>query len=204
MPGHGLQQSEFGHAQPHVLPVAQQAERRHIERERTEALHAVLARKVIARSSTFCRRPGARLRAAQQGAQPGQQFARAERLGQIVVGADFEADHPVDFLATRRQHQDGHIALPAQFTRESQSILPRQHQVEDHRLRLDLAEAFAHGIAVRSKVDTEAVAAQIVAQQRAQIGVVVDDQDAGVLRSGFFHDDKSRAIRRRAVRGDMQ
>ena len=35
----------------------------------------------------------------------GQQFARLEGFGQVVVGSEFEADDAVHRLAARRQHQ---------------------------------------------------------------------------------------------------
>ena len=45
-------------------------------------------------------------RAAQDRAQPRQQLARLERLGQIIVGAHLQADHAVHGVAARGQHQD--------------------------------------------------------------------------------------------------
>ena len=36
----------------------------------------------------------------------GQQFVRVERLGDVVVGAHFEADHPRDGIAGSREHDD--------------------------------------------------------------------------------------------------
>ena len=42
---------------------------------------------------------GRRIGAAQDGADAGQQFARIERLGQIVVGAHLQADDTIDFVA---------------------------------------------------------------------------------------------------------
>src|SRR3712207_8541604 len=38
------------------------------------------------------------------------ELAHAERLHDVVVGADLEALHPVYLLAARRQHDDGHVA----------------------------------------------------------------------------------------------
>ena len=45
-------------------------------------------------------------RAAQQRAHAGDQLARAERLGQVVVGAQLQADDAVELLGARGQHQD--------------------------------------------------------------------------------------------------
>ena len=49
---------------------------------------------------------GHQLDAAQQRARAGQQLAHAERLGQVVVGADLQAQHAVDLLGPRGEHQD--------------------------------------------------------------------------------------------------
>ena len=45
------------------------------------------------------------VRAAQQRLDPAQQLAQAERLGQVVVGAQLQADDLVDLLVTGGQHQ---------------------------------------------------------------------------------------------------
>jgi hypothetical protein len=43
-------------------------------------------------------------RAAQDAADARQQLARAEGLGQVVVGAHFQADDAVDLVGTRGEH----------------------------------------------------------------------------------------------------
>ena len=49
------------------------------------------------------RRPAAARAAAQDGAQPRQQLARVEGLGQVVVGADLQPDDPVGLLTGCRR-----------------------------------------------------------------------------------------------------
>ena len=56
----------------------------------------------------------ARRGAAQDGRDPGDHLARAERLDHIVVGAELDAEHPVDLLVARGQEQDRQLALRAQ------------------------------------------------------------------------------------------
>ncbi len=44
--------------------------------------------------------------ASQHGADPQQQLTHAEGLRDVVVGAQLEADHPIDLVVPRRQHDD--------------------------------------------------------------------------------------------------
>ena len=46
---------------------------------------------------------------AQHRPHPGDQLARGERLGHIIVGAGLEAAHPVRLLAAAGQHDDRHV-----------------------------------------------------------------------------------------------
>ncbi len=48
--------------------------------------------------------------APQDGLDPEHQFARAERLGHVIVGAELESGDPVLLTAPGRQHQDRHRA----------------------------------------------------------------------------------------------
>ena len=64
----------------------------------------------------------ARFEAPQNGADAGRQFARIERLGQVIVGAEFEADDAVHILAARGEHQDRHLALLPQPAQDLEAI----------------------------------------------------------------------------------
>ena len=116
--------------------------------------------------------------AAQDGAQPGLQLARLEGLGEIVVGADFEADHPVHRLAARRQHQDRHVGGRAQAAADIEPVAVGQHQVEDNRVkRLALQESLALACGAGGR-QTKAHPAEIVGDHPGEAAVVVDHQDA--------------------------
>ena len=74
-------------------------------------------------------------------ADTGDKLARAERLGDIVVAADFKTEHPVDLIIACGQEQDrlfrGLSDLPADF----QAVLFRQADVEDDQVGRLLVEA---------------------------------------------------------------
>jgi len=103
--------------------------------------------------------------AAQHGVDARHQFARIERLGQVVVGAQFQTDDAVDLVALGGQHDDGEIpaflVLRAQAAANRQAVLARHHQVEH-----DEVVEFAR---------------QRPLEQLAQPDVVVDHQDLGGL-----------------------
>ena len=118
-------------------------------------------------------------RAAQQSLEPGQQLARLERLGQVVVGADLQADDAVHGFAARREHQQRQAAragFGAQLAREVQPVAVGQHQVQQQRVVAAVAQQVAPGLERACTVHLEAVAAQVVAHHGGQAGVIVDQQ----------------------------
>ena len=76
------------------------------------------------------------VRAAQQRLDPAHQLAQAERLGQVVVGAELEADDLVDLVVARRQDQDRHLgAGGADAAQHLEAVDAGQADVEDHEVR---------------------------------------------------------------------
>src|SRR5262249_23362429 len=73
------------------------------------------------------------LHAAQQRLDPSQQLRWIERLGQIIVGAQFQPNNTVDYLRLGSKHQDGHVesSLP-DLAAHVKAILTRQHDVENN------------------------------------------------------------------------
>ena len=63
-------------------------------------------------------------------------------LGDIVVGADFQAYEAVCFFVTGRQHQDRYIAFFAHLAAYFQTVDFRQHKVKHDNVRSDLEYAF--------------------------------------------------------------
>ena len=73
--------------------------------------------------------------AAQRGLQARHELARAERLGDVVVGARLQRPDLLLLLADGGQHEDRHLAPLAQRARHLHAVAVRQHQVDDRRLR---------------------------------------------------------------------
>lgn len=72
----------------------------------------------------------------QDGADPGQQDPRVERLRNVIVGPHLQAEDPVDVLGLRGEHDDGWPTGLAQAAADGQAVLARQHPVEDDEVRL--------------------------------------------------------------------
>ena len=75
-------------------------------------------------------RPLARLAAAQDRLDPRHKLPRVERLGQVVVGADLEADDLVHVVAAGREHDDRDVAFAPQRAADLHAVDLGQHQVE--------------------------------------------------------------------------
>ena len=83
-----------------------------------------------------------------------QKFTRAERLGEIIIGAEFQAEHPVNFRRLRREHDDGHARgdgfQPQRFA-NLEAVHFRQHHVEHDQVRRLRARLFQRLRAVRRR-----------------------------------------------------
>ena len=98
------------------------------------------------------------------------QFARIERLRQVIVGAELQADDAVHILAARGQHDDRDLALLAQAAQDLEAIDAGQHDVEHHQVHARCEGAFSRPrLPSCSAVDGEAFALQEFAEQGARV-----------------------------------
>ena len=120
--------------------------------------------------------------AAQDGFDAGYELARAEGLGNIVVGAKFEAEDAIGFAAFggEENHRHGCEACGlADGAAELQTILARDHDVEHEE-----SGTLAFGVgddagAVGIDAHGETVVLQVMANEARNIGIVFDYKDAG-------------------------
>ena len=105
------------------------------------------------------------------------EFEHAERFGQVVVGAEFQAEHAIEFRRLGGEHQDRRVALRgAQPPANLQPVQTRQHQVEDDEVvapRLGLGQA---GDAVGDQPGLVVEFGKLQRHDAADVGVVFDDQ----------------------------
>ncbi len=126
--------------------------------------------------------PGLRpaLRAPQQGADPGHELARAERLRDVVVGAELEAHDPVGLLGAGGQHDDGQrarLGRPAEGAADLQAVDAGQHEVEDDEVRHAGADEGEGLAAVAERVGDVAGPRQVALEQFGDVAVVFDNED---------------------------
>src|SRR5581483_11992149 len=120
----------------------------------------------------------ARARAAQHRRDARGQLARAERLRDVVVRADAEADELVHLLAAGREHDHGDGRAGAQAAADFEAIDARQHHVEHHQVRRESLERLDRGEAVADGADVVAVTAQVAFDDVGDHALVLDDEDA--------------------------
>jgi hypothetical protein len=121
---------------------------------------------------------GLQSRAAQVGLDARHQLARRERLGDVVVGAELQAEDLVELLPAGGQHDDRDVALGPDALAHLQAVHARQHDVEHdevHRLAVDHLERL---VAATGPDHGEAGVAQGVLDDRADGLLILHDQDA--------------------------
>jgi hypothetical protein len=67
------------------------------------------------------------------------EFAQIEGFGDVIIRAHLQAEHFINHVVLRRQHQDRNIgSLLPQFSTDGEAIHFRQHQIENDRVRVIL------------------------------------------------------------------
>ena len=167
-----LEHGELARGERHLRAVAAQGARAEVELEVAEGDGGVLARGCTGRV-------GGRA-AAQHRVNARQQLARIEGLGQIVVGPHLQPHDAVHVLALGGEQDDrGLVLLAPQAAQDGQAILARHHKVEDQEVVALAHPQTVQGGAAIGHEHRKAVLAEVAAQQVAQAGVVVDNQDLG-------------------------
>src|SRR5204862_1471743 len=121
----------------------------------------------------------AQRRAPQQRAHTLEELEHPEWLRDVLVRVEPEAAHLVRFLATRREDDHRHVvAVLADRGEHAVAIEPREHEIEDHEVRLPRARVGEPALAVLSDAHVVTLVAQIVGEPLGERRVVLDDEDA--------------------------
>ncbi len=118
-----------------------------------------------------------RVGAAQHRAQPGEQLARRERLGDVIVGTELEPDHAIGLVAARGQHDDGHaVAGVADLAENRKAVEAGHHHVEQHGVEAARGELREPGLATGGVDERDALRAEIAVEQLREAGIVVEEE----------------------------
>src|SRR5215469_4119378 len=141
---------------------------------------------------------GQRVGAAQESLDACNQFARAEGLHDVIVGAHFESQHFVDFGALGGHDQDRQVRGVVRVAHGAANFEPRhpgQHQVEHHQVGNTALDALKRLRTVDSFLDDKALLRQVVTDEFANVGVVLDDQNPVTDAALGFLNRLSRCLR---------
>ena len=118
--------------------------------------------------------------AAQHRLDPGEQFARGERLQNIIVRACFQSAYLILFLTARGQHHDRHVGgrrQPAQAAAHFQPRYSLDHPVEQDQVGRRLARQKHRFLAVAGLHDAIARLAEMPFEQLGDRRIILDDED---------------------------
>ena len=141
---------------------------------------------------------GVRAVTAQHCHHPRHHLARTERLADVVVGTDVQAQQAVDLFHPRGDHDHRYVAAGAQFAAQVHAIALRQHQVQQHQVGLVARECVDHLAAIVHPFAGHAGGGQVVAQHRGQAWLILDDQDLRGRGGGQAHADSGRVTTTRS------
>src|ERR1700677_2933317 len=110
------------------------------------------------------------------------QLTRIEGLAQVVAGAEFQANDPVDIVAARREHQDRRLVGRSQFAQHVEAADARQHHVENQNFELAGLQYFQGVAAVVHALDLEVLGVQVFGEHLTKFAVVVDQQNPRLAR----------------------
>ena len=137
--------------------------------------------------------------AAQQGGDAGQQLVDAERLGEVVVGAQVEGPHLVLLAPPGRHHDDPDRGVGPDVAAQVEAVGAGQHQVEQDEVGLVVAHQVDDVLAGAGDEHGEAADQQVGPDQVDDVAVVLDHAARGWGRRSR----RRRSARRRAASGRL-
>ena len=146
------------------LAVERHGARRRVELDRADLL----------RAGRRGGRGGAR--AAQDGADAGDELAGAERLDDVVVGAELEAQHAVGLVAAGGEHDHRHALVGAQLAQQVEARAVGEHDVEEHEVGALAPGDLEAGRERAGRLRAEALASEGFRQRNGDRLLVLDEQ----------------------------
>ncbi len=118
-----------------------------------------------------------RLGTPQHASHPSGQLARRERLGDVVIGAELETQHPIGLLPACGEQDDRQGTRPAQLLQDAETVPGWEHHIQDQQIGRIPAGQLQGRVSVGFDLNSEAFAFQIPAHHFANHRLVVDDEN---------------------------
>jgi hypothetical protein len=115
----------------------------------------------------------------QYGTDAGEKFAKPERLGDIIICAEFKSHHPVDFIASVARGDDHrNIRTRPKLAQQIKTIVLSKPKVENDKVGLVGCELPPDVLSVQCRTHPDVVLLEVVQKHVLHRGVVIDDEDA--------------------------
>src|SRR5438094_1883830 len=116
--------------------------------------------------------------AAQDDVHPCDEFARAERLGDIVVAADLQTQHAIDLVVAGGEKQDRNVRGLSDFPADVQAVEFRHADIQNDQIRPVGGKAGQRFLAVARLEDSHPGLLQRNTDDLAYVQVVINDENA--------------------------
>ncbi len=109
------------------------------------------------------------------------ELAKAEWLGDVVVGPDVEAGHAIALAGARRQHDDRHARRACACAQDAADLESAQHreiEIEDDQIRRAIVDRLQCFVAGPDDIDVDVAAFfEAVFDEPRDVLLVIDDED---------------------------
>ena len=120
---------------------------------------------------------GARAIAAEERLDARGELVVVERLAEIVVGADPQANHAIGRVVLRREEQHWYVRIATELQAETDPVDARHEHVEGDEIGVQLGERGHRLARIGDRVDLVTGLGQHRTDQGRDVSVVVDHQD---------------------------
>src|SRR5579862_871682 len=116
-----------------------------------------------------------RLCAAQNRPDPSDEFARIERLRQIIIGSNFQTYNSIDIFPSCREQQHRNLRCVANLAQNIETIHSWQHHIKHNQSIVTADCPLQTPISVVNRLDLKSLWFQVLAHQSAELHIIVDD-----------------------------
>jgi hypothetical protein len=117
--------------------------------------------------------------AAEHGVDARGEFAGIKGLGEVIIGADFQADDAVHIVAVSGEHDNGDSGYGADFAENFEAAHAGKHYVENDEGIGSGESAAETDAAVVNSFGAQALGDEVFGDEFAQLDVVINDENAG-------------------------